>query len=209
LIHQCRKPSGIPGRLILALMNSRHGRVTDWGLAHIAVGVEDTILDVGCGGGRTLNKLAAMAPAGKLYGIDHSRASVLAARKANAKLMQEGRVEIEQASVSELPFPDGFFDLVSAVETHFWWPDLQNDMREVQRVVRPGGTLIVIAEIYKQSKVASGKLADEALTKAGMKLLTVEQHRELLAEAGFGEIQVMTEARKNWICVVGKKLAQA
>jgi SAM-dependent methyltransferase len=209
LINQCRKPSGIPGRLILALMNSRHGRVTDWGLAHIAVGVEDTILDVGCGGGWTVNKLAAMAPAGKVYGIDHSRASAIAARKANTKLIQEGRVEIEQASVSELPFPEGFFDLVSAVETHFWWPDLRHDMREVQRVVRPGGTLIVIAEIYKQSKVASGNVTEKALERSGMKVLTAEQHRELFAEAGFGEIRVAVDERKNWICVVGKKLTQA
>jgi SAM-dependent methyltransferase len=39
------------------------------------------------------------------------------------------------------------FDIVTAVKTHFWWPNLPSDMREVFRVLKPGGTLIFIAEI--------------------------------------------------------------
>ena len=41
------------------------------------------------------------------------------------------------------------FDLVTAVETHFFWPDLPNDVREVLRVLKPGGTFLLIAEVYR------------------------------------------------------------
>jgi len=116
-------------------MNARHSKVTDWGLGHVAVGKGDTILDVGCGGGRTVSKLAAIASEGKVYGVDYSEESVVASKRTNARGIDAGRVEIRQGSVSQLPFPDGMFDLVTGVETHFWWPDLPGDMREVFRVL--------------------------------------------------------------------------
>jgi len=44
------------------------------------------------------------------------------------------------------------FDLVTAIETQYYWPDLVNDMREILRVLAPGGTLVIIAESYKNGK---------------------------------------------------------
>ena len=130
---------------------------------------------------------------------------LLTATRTNASLIGSGKVEIRQASVAELPFSDGMFDLVTAVETHFWWPNLPDDMREVRRVVKPGGTLIVIAEIYKGATTKIGKMADKVLPQSGMKLLTVDEHRELLENAGFRDVRVNVEASKGWICAIGKK----
>lgn len=64
-LNQCSKPSGWLGRLTLRSMNRRHSRVTKWGLQHVTVRHRDTILDVGCGGGKTVAKLAAIATEGK------------------------------------------------------------------------------------------------------------------------------------------------
>src|SRR3954462_7199007 len=113
-------------------MNSRHSKVTDWGLSHISIAQNDTILDVGCGGGRTVSKLA-IATQGKVYGVDFSRESVAFANRINKQWIDAGRVEIREASVSQLPFSENKFGVVTAVETHFWWPDLPSDMREVLR----------------------------------------------------------------------------
>ncbi len=203
--NQCKKPTGWLGRWMLRNMNSRHSKLTDWGLAHISAGVRDTILDVGCGGGRTVSKLAAMAPEGKVYGIDHSADSVATSRKTNAGLIDNGRVEIQQGSVSQLPFSDGTFDRVTAVETHFFWPNLPHDVGEVWRVLKPGGTAILIAEIYKGAHTAMSRLAEKYSHKSGMTLLTVDEHRQLLENAGFSDIQVEAEASKGWICAMGKK----
>ena len=73
--NQCQKPQGWLGRIFLWNMNSRHSRVTDWGLSHVDIEKQYTILDVGCGGGRTLSKLAAEAIEGRVYGVDHSQES--------------------------------------------------------------------------------------------------------------------------------------
>ena len=202
---QCQKPRGWLGRLILRNMNSRHSGVTDWGLTHVSVGKKDVVLDVGCGGGRTVGKLAVMASEGKVYGVDFSEASVEVASRLNKTSIEAGRVEIREASVSALPFADNFFDVITAVETHFWWPDLAGDIREVLRVLKPGGTVILIAEIYKGAKKMTAQLAEKYVPMSGLKLLSEDEHRELLTQAGCGEVQVFTEPKKGWICAVGKK----
>jgi len=186
-------------------MNSRHSKVTDWGLSHISIDQNDTILDAGCGGGRTVCKLAAIASHGKVYGVDFSKESVAFANRINKQWIDTGRVEIREASVSQLPFSENVFDLVTAVETHFWWPDLPSDMREVVRVLKPGGALIVIAEVYKGANTITAKLAERYALLSGMKLLTANEHRELFANAGYSDVQIIEESRKGWICGIGKK----
>jgi ubiquinone/menaquinone biosynthesis C-methylase UbiE len=204
-ITQCSKPSGWLGRFSLWRMNKSHSGVTDWGLGRISIQKHFTILDIGCGGGRTIAKLAAAATQGKVYGVDYSEASVATSIQTNARPISQGHVEIRQGSVSELPFPDGAFDLVTAVETHFWWPDLPNDMREVFRVTKPGGTLIVIAEVYKGANNAVSKLLEKHADRTGLLMLSVDEHRQLLEAAGYSDVQVHTEPAKGWICATGRK----
>jgi SAM-dependent methyltransferase len=146
LVNQVRKPTKWVGRLFLWMMNVSHSQVTDWGLKHAAIEEGFTILDVGCGGGRTIEKLAALAAKGTVYGVDYAAGSVAASRAKNAQLIQAGRVEVARASVSRLPFAADKFDLVTAVETRYYWPDRVNDMGEVLGVLKPGGTLIVIGK---------------------------------------------------------------
>jgi len=186
-------------------MNSRHSKVTDWGLSHISIDECDTILDAGCGGGRTVNKLAAIASQGKVYGVDFSAESVAFAKRINKQWIDTGRVEIREASVSQLPFSADVFNVVTAVETHFWWPNLASDMREVLRVLKPGGVLIIIAEVYKGANTVTAKLAEKYALLSGMKLLTANEHRELYANAGYSDIQIIEEPNKGWICGMGKK----
>jgi ubiquinone/menaquinone biosynthesis C-methylase UbiE len=204
-VNQCQKPTGWLGRLALWNMNSRHSKVTDWGLRHVSIANNYTILDVGCGGGRTLSKLAALATQGRVYGIDHSEESVATSKRANARLIREGRVEVHHGSVSQLPFREGMFELVTAVETHFWWPNLSTDMLEVFRVVKTGGKFIIIAEVYKGANTTVAKLAEKYASRTGMKMLDIDEHREILAQAGYSDIQVVTEPDKGWICVIGRK----
>jgi ubiquinone/menaquinone biosynthesis C-methylase UbiE len=188
-------------------MNSHHSKVTDWGLSHISIEKHNTVLDVGCGGGRTVKKLAAMATQGRVYGVDYSTESVAVATRTNRRWIEMGRVEIREGSVSHLPFSDHLFDLITAVETHFWWPYLPGDMREVFRVLKSGGTLIIIAEVYKGANTATARLVEKGLPVTGMKFLSVDEHRELLANAGFSDIQIIEEPGKGWICGIGRKPA--
>jgi len=204
-MNQCRKPTGLLGRLVLRMMNASHSKVTDWGLARAVVRRGDTVLDVGCGGGRTVSKLAALASEGKVYGVDHSRRAVGAATKLNERLVRDGRIEIVEGSVSHLPFANGMFDVVTAVETHFWWPDLPGDMREVFRVVKAGGMIVVIAEVYAAAKAKASQLAEKYAKKSGMKMLSADEHREMLESAGFRNVEITTDSGRGWICCTGRK----
>jgi ubiquinone/menaquinone biosynthesis C-methylase UbiE len=208
VIAQCRKPSGLFGRFILWDMNRHHSNLTDWGLSHVAIEKSDTILDVGCGGGRTISKLAAIASTGKVHGIDYSEASVFAARKTNARLIGAGRTEIQKASVSKLPLAENTFDLVTAIETHLFWPDLPNDFREIFRVLKTEGKCLIVAEIYKGGKHLEGvrKAIFNKHLAANMNLLTTDEHRDLFANAGFADVQIFEELDKGWICAVGTKV---
>jgi ubiquinone/menaquinone biosynthesis C-methylase UbiE len=186
-------------------MNASHSKLTDWGLKQIAIGNRYTILDVGGGGGRTVSKLAAIVTQGKVYGIDFSEQSVVATKRTNAQWTDLGRVEVQNGSVSQLPFADGMFNLVTAVETHFWWANLPGDMREALRVLKPGGSLIVIAEIYKGMSTGAGKVAEKYASRSGMTLLSAAEHRELFSNTGYSNVQVVEKREKGWICGIGRK----
>lgn len=203
LLVQVRKPDRWAGRLFTWIMNMSHSSVTDWGLRHVQVAQDFTILDVGCGGGRTIQKLAAMASEGKVYGVDYAAGSVAASRSKNAELIRAGRVEIKEGTVSELPFADASFDLVTAVETQYYWPDLEKDMREILRVLKPGGRLVVILESYK--KGAGNAVVGPVMKALKASNLSVEEQRELFLRAGYVEVDVFEERGKGWFCGVGRK----
>ena len=199
---QCRRPSDRAGRAVLQRMNISHAAVTQWGLSHVQIGEDFTILDVGCGGGRTIDRLASIATRGKVYGVDYSEASVATSRETNQRSVAEGRVDIQQASVSQLPFPDATFDLVTAVETHYYWPNLPRDVREVMRVLKRGGTFLIVAETYRGRR-------HDWLYRPTMTLVlraayfTPAQHRQLLVDAGYADVHVFEEKEQGWICAIG------
>ncbi len=205
MARQCRKPGFGFGTPILLSMNARHTGLTTWGLGHVTIGAHFRILDVGCGGGKTISRLAAMAPAGTVAGIDYSPESVKVARRTNAELIRAGRVSVDEGTVSCLPFPDATFDLVTAVETHYYWPDPVNDLREIGRVLKPGGSVILIAEAYRPDRPSPVMSGIMRLLKA--RYLRVDEHRALLVAAGFTSVAVDTDAPKGWLCASGRSQA--
>jgi ubiquinone/menaquinone biosynthesis C-methylase UbiE len=203
MFRQVRKPSGWLGKRVVRAMNLGHATMTDWGLQQVTVPRNATILDVGCGGGSTVHKLAALAPEGKVVGVDYSSASVAVSRDTNAEEIEAGRVQIEQGSVAALPFPDCTFDIVTAVETHYYWPDLSVNVREVQRVLKPGGSFVLIAETYNGGPFRLFYGVVMPLLRATF--LSDEEHRNLLAQASFVEVETKHLPGKNWICATGRR----
>src|SRR4051794_32087650 len=90
LVRQVKKPDRFAGRLFARLMNSSHAPLTDWAFTHLEIPDGATAMDVGCGGGQTINKLAAKAA--QVYGIDYAAGSIAASRAHNRRLIAEGRV---------------------------------------------------------------------------------------------------------------------
>jgi len=203
LFRQVRKPSGWLGRRVVRAMNLSHATMTDWGLQQVQVPKNAAILDVGCGGGETVRRLAALAPEGKVTGVDYSAASVAVSREINAEEIEAGRVQVEQGSVAALPFPDRTFDIVTAVETHYYWPDLPVNVRDILRVLKPGGTFALIAETYRGGPFRLLYSVVMPLLRAAY--LSDAEHRDLLTQAGFTDVRTMHVSGKNWICATGQR----
>ena len=203
LFQQVRKPSGWLGRRVVRAMNLGHAKMTDWGLQQVTIPRNAVILDIGCGGGWTVHKLAALAPEGKVIGLDYSAASIAVSCETNAEQIKVGRVQIAEASVAALPFPDCTFDIVTAVETHYYWPNLPANMQEVHRVLKPGGSFALIAETYRGGPFRLLYGTVMPLLRAAF--LNDEEHQNLLAQAGFVEVATKHLPGKNWILATARR----
>lgn len=158
-------------------MNFGHAPLTNWGLSHVSFCEGMTMLDIGCGGGATLKRLIKRSKDGQVYGIDISEVSVSKARKVNKSLLGK-QVFVQQGSANDLPFEDSKFDLVTAVETVYFWPELPDCLKEVRRVLKPGGQFAIMVEVID---------ADSMWTNVveGMTAYSPEQLKEMLEVAGF------------------------
>lgn len=196
-----RRPEGEAGRAMLARMNESHARLVDWGLSHIDLHAEDTVLDIGCGGGNTLARMAERVTEGHLVGIDYAETSVEASRAFNAPLIEAGRMEILHGSVEHLPFADEHFDAVVTVESFYFWPNPEECLKEVARVVKKGGMFLLLAEIYERDDLAESireKIAGYALTNP-----TPEEFERLFRAAGFAVVETHFKEGEYWIAVRG------
>lgn len=202
LLSQSGKPRGRFGRFLVRGMNFGHSGLTRWGLTKVEIRENATVLDIGCGGGRTLERLASIASLGKVVGIDYSEDSVAVARKRNQRLIATGRVAVLHGSVSSMPFPDATFDCVSAVETYYFWPDIAADLAEVRRVMKPSGQMVIIAGMYGGSRFNKRNL--RLIRAGGMRCFSVQEFEETLQDAGFSAVAVSVEPRKGWVCVVSE-----
>ena len=202
-LNQWRKPTGRSGKVLAWVLNLSHSKGTNWGLGHIAIEKNATILDVGCGGGGFVHELAGIVTAGKVYGIDYSMDCVFVSRRVNHQWIKMGRVSILNGSVSSLPFPDRTFDLVTAVNSHYYWPDLLRDLQEVSRVLKLGGRLALIGESYKGGKY--DERDQKFVELVHLAYHTADELGDLLARAGYADIQTFEEYDKGWICSIGRK----
>jgi ubiquinone/menaquinone biosynthesis C-methylase UbiE len=99
------------------------------------------VLDVGCGGGHLLAQIAASNPGFRLRGIDLSASQVTRARKRTSRF--GGRVSIDVGSALDLSYDDETFDAVLSIASIKHWPDWERGLREMLRVLRPGGEIYV------------------------------------------------------------------
>lgn len=139
-----KKPEGEAGIETLERMNKGHTSVSLWALEHLDIKEDDVILDVGCGGGINLKRLHEKAPNATTYGIDYSSTSVEMSTKLNQTEVDNGSIVVEEADVQSLPFDDETFDIVTAFETIYFWPNIVNCFKEIRRVLKPEGLFVII-----------------------------------------------------------------
>ena len=176
-----RNPVGIGGKIMVALMNLGHSPVARWGLRFLEPAPDAKVLDCGCGGGANIKRLLKLCPEGTVWGIDYSPVSVEKSKRVNKAAVARGRCDVLCASVAELPFESEQFDLVTAFETVYFWPDLPQCFCEVGRVLKSGGTEII----------------------GGMTIYKDTELKAYLEQAGFHNVQI--HKKKSWLCVTARK----
>ena len=141
LVQQFRRPSGVLGRVAGAMMAVINTPLVTMVTTAVAATGGERILDIGFGPGVSLVLLARAAPAAMVAGIDPSPVMVAMARRRTAGLA--GQPDIRQGTAASLPWPDGGFDAVCATNSVQLWQPLPASLREVARVLRPGGRLVL------------------------------------------------------------------
>ena len=200
---QYKQPEGDEGVKVLEKMNEHHKELSAWAIATIPeVFSASRVLDIGCGGGNVLRVLSMKWPRSVCDGIDISETAVEYSKKRNSFLIAAGKVRIQKAGVSDIPFPDGEFDLITAVETYFFWPDLANDIRSAASKLRDGGLMLIVSEQFFNGK------NDEELAKTcethHMTLMSNEKMVSLMEEAGM-TVKMTVDEDRNWVAFLGKK----
>ncbi len=203
-LKQCGKPTSKEGKELVAKMNECHLPLTSWGLEKVPISEKDIILDIGCGGGRTIATLAEKAPGGRVFGIDHSPDCVKWSKEFNQALVEAGRVEVILSGVEKLSFQDNYFNLVTAVETIYFWPEILKSLKEVRRVLKPDGSLLIINEMYLSE--AFRERNEECMATERMTIYSSEQIEELLNKAGFKDISIDLLETKNWLRCLASSL---
>lgn len=182
LFTNCACPKGRMGRAMLKFMNLCHAPLTNWGLKLVNIQNGWTMLDIGCGGGATLRRLLKRSEDARVYGIDISEESVAKAKKVNAKVLDK-QVFVSQGSAEKLPYEDGKFNLVTAVETVYFWPNLPNCMKEVNRVLKKGGKFAIMVEVVDGDSMWTNVVE-------GMTAYSPEELKTMLADAGFIQTEI-------------------
>lgn len=124
-----------------------------------------------------------------MTGIDLSPDCVNYSFMRNRDAIAEGRCSAYEGSAELLPFGANHFDVITAFETIYFWPNLPNTLKEIKRVLKPGGTFLIVNE-------ADGYgFLDDLYPKIikGMTLYKTEELSAILTKAGFTNIEIDTK----------------
>ncbi len=200
-VSQTRKPAGFLGKMMVNGMNGGHAKMADWGVSHLKSIAPQEIVEIGCGGGRNAGELLKKYPSAHVTAIDYSDVSVSKATAYNADAIRRGRCEVKQGDVSNLTLPEEKYDLATAFETIYFWPGLKECFAQVAKVLKPGGTFMIVNESdgTDEASLKFEKIID------GMKCHTIEEIEEALKSAGFNNVKSDHHKSKPWITVVARK----
>lgn len=184
------RPKGALGRAFGWTMLRLNGPMNARAVAALELQHGESVLEIGCGPGDAIARLVREGRARRLVAIDHAPDMVAAARALNRVALRDGLADIREASVSSLPFRDGSFDAVIAVNSIQFWPHLRLDLREALRVLKPGGRLILAMRMTMEWRARR----------------RVEIVLRALPNAGFVEVDLEeTDARAFKVALIGAK----
>lgn len=203
-LQNLKKPeSSAYGKAQLRGMNNRYSLLSSWGFSHVFFTRKRLVLDVGCDGGKNLQRILNHSKSINAIGIDISPTSVKTSVRKNRRAIKSsrdksGRLQVVQGSVEALPFASNLFDLVTAVESVHYC-EIEKGLSEVYRTLKKGGQLLIVNETQSSDGL------DEYLAEVGFKVYTAKQLENFLKQTGFKKIRTNVNENGKWIAVVAEK----
>lgn len=193
-----RKPKeNFGGKIMVKGMNKGHEKLATWARTFLDIKEDDSVIDLGCGGGRNVQYF--LTKAKYVYGIDYSKMSVQVSSDLNRKEIEAGRCKIFEGDVSEIPFENESLNIVTAFETIYFWKDLEKVFKEIHRVLVKGGIFLICNEGSSRENSNIKKWAD----MLDFNVYTGDTLVEILEKVGFSAEYHLND--KKHIVVIAKK----
>jgi ubiquinone/menaquinone biosynthesis C-methylase UbiE len=177
-------PRGIVGRIVAWLMPLGHESIYKPVSRVLKLQPEDDLLDVACGAGYFLKRYAHHVKS--FAGLDYSEVMVDMAKKKHKKRIAAGTAEIVFGEASQLPWEDNRFSVVTSMGSFMAFPKPLESLREMHRVLRPGGRAVVSIEYNAED----GKDRSNYIEKYGMGIWKEDEVRNMMKDAGFVDIYI-------------------
>jgi ubiquinone/menaquinone biosynthesis C-methylase UbiE len=185
LAKHLRQPDGETGKQIGLQMNKGNVHICLNAYKLLELRDEQRILEIGMGNGFFVKDFLQMAKGLRYDGVDYSKTMLEEARWMNAEFIEEKSVNFHFGSVEKLPFDDNTFDAITTTNTLYFWPNPPENAKELCRVLKPGGKLLVA---YRDKKC----MDQIAFTNHGFKKYTTMDAEMLLDVAGLDNVQTKT-----------------
>jgi ubiquinone/menaquinone biosynthesis C-methylase UbiE len=179
IARQGRQPTGLLGHIVARVMAKETLQENNISLDHLALEPTDDLIEIGFGHGATLARAAQQITHGRLAGADFSEVMVQLATQRNRALIATGRMKLAAVDSEHLPFADGSFNKALCVHTIYFWRDPGAHLRELARVMRPGGRLVLTFRPHEDAKALATFPASVYTFPA------IEEAKAIVAASGF------------------------
>lgn len=179
IAEQLAHPRGELGKMVGERMNQSNAKLTQMMYDNLNVDAYAHVLEIGFANGRLLDHL--LPRVARVSGIDISEDMLREASIVQSDAIASGKLDLQLASTATIPFADDTFDAICTGNTLYFWKDPASEIKEVYRVLKPGGRLILGIRTKSKMELAP-------FTAFGFKLYERADVETLMNSAGLTDL---------------------
>jgi arsenite methyltransferase len=200
VLGQLARPHGWLGPIVGRVLDRANARLNAQVIGMLDPRPGEHILEIGFGGGAGLALLQARSPDARVAGAEISTAMLAGARRRFRSALAAQTLDLREASVDSLPWPDDTFDAVYTINTIYFWSDVMGGLREILRVLRPSGRLLL--GVRAQATLQRAGFADK-----GFRTPSYDDVATWLGRAGFRQMRMLEDRGRHMAAIFAERPA--